>query len=86
MFFFAGLIVILIGWPFFTLIGFVLQIWGMFWMFRSFIKTIFSYMQTLPVIGPFIRDSVLINSAVNWIASGKSKGSKSGGSSAKFEV
>ena len=59
--FFAGLCLIIVGWRFFTLFGFCLQLYGIFMLFRSFIKTLFAYCQTLPVIGPFLRDSPTIH-------------------------
>ena len=83
LFFFGGLTFIILGYPFFTLIGFTCQVWGMFLMFRSFLKTIFSYLQTLPVIGPILRDTPIIHSAVNWASS---KGKKDASSGSKFEV
>ena len=87
LFFFAGLVMILLGYRFFTLIGFLLQMWGMFLMFRSFLKTIYAYMQTLPVIGPVLRDSVMISNAVNWVSSkGNASKSSLGADVAKFEV
>jgi hypothetical protein len=62
--FFSGLVMIIVGFPFFTTIGFLLQIYGGFLLFRyelrcdfiyrSFMKTIFGYMQTMPVIGGFL--------------------------------
>mmetsp|Transcript_10520 Transcript_10520/g.7397 ORF Transcript_10520/g.7397 Transcript_10520/m.7397 type:complete len:112 (-) Transcript_10520:189-524(-) len=42
-FFFGGMILILIGWYMFTTVGFFLQLYGVFLLFRSFIKTIFGY-------------------------------------------
>ena len=77
-FFFSGFLLIMIGFYFFTTIGFFLQMYGIFQLFRSFIRTIFSYMQTLPVIGPCIRNSPFIHSAVEFMADGgKSNSGKS---------
>ena len=41
--FFAGLCFIIVGYRFFTLFGFCLQLYGIFMLFRSFIKTLFAY-------------------------------------------
>src|SRR5687767_13519776 len=67
-FFFAGFILIIIGWYLFTTLGFFAQLYGIFLLFRSFIKTIFSYCQTLPVIGPILRKSPFIRKLVDWIS------------------
>jgi hypothetical protein len=80
IFFFAGFLTIMIGWRFFTLIGFLGQLWGIFLLFRSFIGTILIYGQSLPIIGGFLRSDT-VKSAVKIIESagdGKRK--------AKFEV
>ena len=42
-FYFAGLGMIILGYRFFTLIGFCLQMYGMLMLFRSFLKTAFAY-------------------------------------------
>ena len=55
--FFGGFVLICIGWFMFTLVGFFCQMYGIFLLFRDFIRTIFSFAQTLPVIGPVIRNS-----------------------------
>ena len=39
----SGLTLIIIGWKFFTLAGFALQIYGIFMLFRSFIKIGFEH-------------------------------------------
>ena len=78
---------ILIGFRLFTLVGFCMQMWGMFLMFKSFLKTIYAYMQTLPVVGPVLRDSVMISNAVNWVSSkGNTSKSSRGADIDKFEV
>ena len=82
-FFFLGLVMIIIGWSLFTLLGFVAQLYGLYHLFRSFLTTIFAYCQTLPVIGPFLRSSPLIHKTVNALAEGSTSGSKK---KAKFEV
>ena len=53
--FFAGFLMIVIGWFGFTIIGFLLQLYGLFLLFRDFIKTIFKTLENMPVIGPVIR-------------------------------
>ena len=55
-FFFGGFLLIIFGWFLFTTIGFGLQVYGIFKLFGSFIPTIFGRLQTMPVIGPFIRN------------------------------
>ena len=42
-FFFGGFLLIIIGWFLFTTVGFGMQIYGLLMLFRSFIRTIFSY-------------------------------------------
>jgi hypothetical protein len=86
-FFFSGFLLIIIGFYFFTTIGFGLQMYGLYILFRSFIRTIFSYMQTLPVIGPCIRNSPFIHSLVDFMADGGKKNSGQsyfGGSSGDY--
>ena len=56
-FFFGGFLMICLGWFMFTFLGFSCQMYGIFLLFRDFIRTIFSFAQTLPVIGPIIRNS-----------------------------
>ena len=41
--YFLGLIVIIIGYPMCTMIGFGLQIYGIYLLFRSFIKVAYGY-------------------------------------------
>ena len=87
-FYFTGVIMIILGWRFFVLGGFILQMWGIFLLFRSFLKTIFAYMQTLPVIGPLLRDTPMIHKIVNSISNSanKNSGSSADYSAKKFEV
>jgi len=54
--------------------------YGIFLLFRSFIKTIFGYLQTLPVIGPILRNSPFIHKLVDAIAENEGNKKK-----AKFE-
>lgn len=55
LFFFLGLLCIITGWYMFTLLGFILQLYGIFLLFRSFLGTILIYGQSLPFIGGFLR-------------------------------
>ena len=54
--YFAGFLLIIIGWFLFTTIGFLLQMYGLFMLFGSFMPTMLNYAQTLPTIGPFVRN------------------------------
>ena len=83
--YFLGLTMIIIGWRFMTTLGFLMQMYGIFLLFKSFIKTIFAYLQTLPVIGPFLRDTPAIHSIVNKISSSSSSSAKDYNSK-KFEM
>ena len=71
-FYFLGITMIIIGWKFFTIGGFLMQIYGIFLLFRSFLSTAFAYMQTLPIIGPFLRDTPAIHKIVNNLSNGGS--------------
>ena len=87
-FFFGGFILICIGKFLFTLFGFCAQVWGILLLFRDFFRTIFNFLQTLPVIGPFLRNSSTAHSIVDTLAGNKEKG-KAGKASSKpqkFEV
>ena len=86
--YFVGLSMIILGWRFMTTLGFLMQMYGIFLLFKSFIKTIFAYLQTLPVIGPVLRDTPAIHSIVNSISSQSTSGHKDYGYSQnkKFEV
>jgi hypothetical protein len=55
VFYFLGFLLIVVGWYLFTLLGFLLQMYGIFLLFRSFLGTILSYGQHLPVIGGFLK-------------------------------
>ena len=44
VFYFGGITIMIVGWKFFTLAGFLMQIYGIFLLFRSFLKTAFAYM------------------------------------------
>ena len=69
---------IIVGWMFFTTAGFLMQLYGLLLLFKSFIRTIFSYVQTLPVIGPIVRNSPIVHKIVDYIADGNVHG-KAGG-------
>lgn len=55
IFFFLGLLFIIVGWYLFTLMGFILQMYGIFLLFRSFLGTILIYGQSLPVVGGLLK-------------------------------
>ena len=87
LFYFGGIAIMIVGWRFFTVLGFTMQIYGIFLLFRSFLKTAFAYMQTMPLIGPFLRDTPMIHKVVNSISSAGTPGQKdSGYHTKKFEV
>ena len=77
--FFAGFILIMLGWFMFTTLGFLLQVYGLFLLFRDFTRVIFSYMQTLPVIGNILKNSPLAHTVVDTIASSSGKNNESAG-------
>ena len=83
-FFFIGFILIIIGWYMFTTFGFLMQMYGLLLLFRDFTRVIFSYMQTLPVIGPIIRNSPFAHTVVDAIAGNKN--TKGASKQKKFEV
>jgi len=83
--FFAGFVMIVIGWFMFTTLGFLMQCYGLFLLFRDFIRVIFSYVQTLPVIGPAMRNSPFAHTVVDTIA-GSAKGQTGASQQKKFEV
>ena len=56
-FFFVGFILICLGMFMCTFLGFAAQMYGIFLLFRDFIRTIFGFAQTMPVIGPVLRNS-----------------------------
>ena len=82
--FFAGFLFIIVGWFMFTTLGFLLQMYGLFLLFRDFVRVIFSYMQTLPVVGPVIRNSPFAHTIVDSIAGNADQ--KGSSQSKKFEV
>ncbi|OBT62163.1 hypothetical protein VE03_08355 [Pseudogymnoascus sp. 23342-1-I1] len=47
----AGILLILLRWP---LIGFLVELYGIFILFGDFIGTILGFMRNIPVIGPYI--------------------------------
>lgn len=73
-FYFAGFVFIVMGWFLFTTIGFVMQIYGLLLLFRSFIRTVFSYMQTLPFVGPCVRNTPWVHRMVDYLADGGKSG------------
>jgi hypothetical protein len=80
LFFFLGLLFILIGWKLFTLFGFCMQLFGIFHLFRSFLGTILLYGQSLPVVGGFLRAK---GDAIQRVVKNLDSSSKT---RAKFEV
>lgn len=58
--------------------------YGLFLLFRDFIRVIFSYCQTLPVLGPVIRNSPFVHTFVDTIAGNSSQ--KGASQAKKFEV
>jgi hypothetical protein len=84
IFFFLGFVMIVIGWFLFTTAGFVLQMYGLFLLFRQFLSTIFSFVQTLPVIGPILRNSPKMHDLVGYLSGSSQSGSRA--SSKKFDV
>jgi hypothetical protein len=47
----AGILLILLRWP---LIGFLVELYGIFILFGDFLGTIASFMRNIPVVGPYI--------------------------------
>ena len=77
--YFLGFGLIVIGWFLLTTLGFMLQMYGLWHLFKQFLPTVFSYMQTVPVIGPIIRNSNWVHTLVDFASGGKQA---KGGSSA----
>jgi hypothetical protein len=48
----AGIILILLRWP---LIGFLVELYGIFVLFGDFFATIGSFAGNIPVVGPYIQ-------------------------------
>lgn len=49
--FVAGIVLILIRWP---LVGFIVEIYGIFVLFGEFFKTIAGFAYNIPVVGPYL--------------------------------
>ncbi|EMC92897.1 hypothetical protein BAUCODRAFT_57012, partial [Baudoinia panamericana UAMH 10762] len=49
--FWAGILLILLGW---TLVGFVIEAYGIFVLFGEFFKTIAGFAYNIPVVGPYL--------------------------------
>ncbi|RYO88703.1 hypothetical protein DL766_004417 [Monosporascus sp. MC13-8B] len=49
--FFAGLLLILLRWP---LIGFCVELYGIFVLFGDFLGTVAGFARGLPVVGPYV--------------------------------
>ena len=82
-FYFAGFALICLGWFLCTFAGFCLQLYGLYLLFRSFLKTIFSWMQTLPYIGPLLQNNQSAHKIVDFLSEGHTN---SGAYAKKFEV
>ena len=81
--FFAGFVMIVIGWFGFTSVGFILQLYGLYLLFKDFIKTIYKTLENMPGIGPVLRQMPWLSDAVDYVAE-DSKGAKGG--NAKYDV
>jgi hypothetical protein len=53
--FMAGIALILLRWP---LIGFVVELYGIFVLFGDFFATIASFAGNIPVVGPYIQQAL----------------------------
>lgn len=51
IYFMIGFLVIIMKWPF---IGSLVQLFGLYNMFKSFLPFLFDYLVSVPVIGPFL--------------------------------
>jgi hypothetical protein len=49
--FFVGIALIFLKW---TLIGFCIELWGIFILFGDFLGTIAGFLRNVPVVGPYI--------------------------------
>lgn len=47
----AGIVLILLRWP---LVGFLIEMYGIFVLFGDFFSTIGGFAQSIPVVGPYI--------------------------------
>jgi Got1/Sft2-like family len=65
MLFFTGIFLVLIKhfFLFQTLIGLVLELYGLFSLFGSFLPIVLSFMGQAPVIGPFVSSSAITTAA-----------------------
>ena len=71
--YFAGFLLIIIGWFMLTTIGFLAQMYGLWKIFGSFIPAVFSYLQTVPVIGPVVRNQPWLHQLVEYTQKGSKK-------------
>ena len=53
--FFVGFLMIVVGWFGFVFLGFMMQLYGLYLLFRDFIRTIFKTLENMPGIGPILR-------------------------------
>lgn len=61
LYFFIGFLIIVLKWSF---IGGLVQIFGLYGMFKSFLPYLFEYLMSMPVIGPFLSKLKRIQSAL----------------------
>ena len=73
IFYLGGFILIIIGLPFFTLAGWLCQMYGTLLLFKSFIGQIFSHAKSLPVIGQPMADSTMMCSVIEYLSGDQGK-------------
>ena len=56
-----GFVMLVMRWAFF---GAVVQLYGLFCLFRSFLPYVFEYLMSVPVIGPFLSRVIRVQSVV----------------------
>ena len=83
--YFAGMAVIILNFPFCTLLGFCMQIYGIYLLFKTFLGTAWCYALNMPVVGPFLNKIPGIHNAVNWLAKSSNTPSSYGHSNLKQE-
>lgn len=62
--FFAGMFIVLLGWP---VVGMCVELYGMFLLFSGFVPVAVNFLRRVPVIGTFL-NFPFISSVVNRIA------------------
>jgi len=61
LYFLAGFIIIIARWSF---VGGLVQLFGLYGMFKSFLPFLFDYLMSVPVIGPFLSKLSRVQPAV----------------------